>query len=335
MSTTISPNDGAGVLYTQEGVGTTPGYSSIDLRRAGAEGAQEGVVAGNSTEAGGWLVTQRAAGANLSVDIAANVALVRVQGDSVTNQGMYTVAPHSAVINEVITAADGTHPRIDQVIVEVKDHHHDSGGSNIARTRVLAGTPTSGATLDNRTGAAALPSSAVRLADVLVAASDTAISTSEIRDRRPWARGASWAYKRTAGDYAVTSNGTYVALDATNLQQRMEFSGNGPIEVSVAGSVFENNAPTYLLSLRILDAVTSANFDGGTNLLTQSLTTTSATYLIGRSLTLPSIAGGSRLLTLQAKIDAAATATIRGSATEPFFLSIKERAVPLLGNGTT
>lgn len=181
----------------------------------------------------------------MSVDIAASTGSgAAVQGDSVTAQGLYYVAPHSAVINEAISAADATNPRLDQVILEVKDDTHDAGGLNIARTRVVAGTPTGGATLDNRSGAAALPSTAIRLADVLVAASDTSITNSEIRDRRPWCRGAYTRIHRMAGSNYSRSSGTLALVDSTNLQPRMECSGV-PLRVSFLGNHQETVAGVF------------------------------------------------------------------------------------------
>lgn len=155
------------------------GYDAIDDRRAWTDPAiGEGVVSYDS-----FRVSQRDAGANLSVDVNMDdVAYVR--GDSVDLQGLYTIPPHSETINLTVSAADSTNPRIDQVVLEVKDDTHDASGLNLVRVRVIAGTPTSGATLDNRTGAAELPDSALLLADILVAASDTAIGDAEIRDRR-------------------------------------------------------------------------------------------------------------------------------------------------------
>jgi hypothetical protein len=110
------------------------------------------------------------------------------------------------------------------VILEGKDDTHDVGGLNLSRVRVVSGTATSGATLDNRTGAAALPSSAMLLADVLVPATDTTISNSQIRDRRKWARGAYVRITRTSGSMAVTST-TLTPIDSTNLAPRIECSG--------------------------------------------------------------------------------------------------------------
>jgi hypothetical protein len=178
MTTTIGPALGHGPL-TQQGTGSTPGYDAIDARRWMSDPDMgEGV-----TTYGSYRVSQRAAGVNLSVDINMD-DFAYVRGDAVTLQGLYKAAPHASTINEAISAADATNPRIDRVILELKDTAHDASGSSLFQTRVVTGTPTGGATLDNLTGAGAVPSSALLLADVLVAATDTAISDSEIRDRR-------------------------------------------------------------------------------------------------------------------------------------------------------
>lgn len=183
MTTTIAPSLGHGVLMTQAGTGTSPGFDAIDVRRMTLSQQGEGVSTYES-----WRVRQRGASANMSVDIGADeVAYVR--GDAVALQAPYAVAPHSATINEAITTADPTNPRLDMVILELKDATHDASGFNVAQTRVVAGTPTAGATLDNRNGAAAMPASAILLADVIVAANDTSITDAEIRDRRPFVSG--------------------------------------------------------------------------------------------------------------------------------------------------
>lgn len=194
MPTTIVPSLGQGAAFTQQGPGTTPGYSAIDLRRADSAGLQEGVV-----NASDFMVVQRAAGANLSVDIGMPAGCsALVQGDSVNGQGLYTVAGHSATVNEPVAAADGTNPRIDSVILEVFDNTHDASGLNLARVRVITGTPNSTATLDNRAGAPTLPGSALLLADLRVAALATTVPNTVIRDRRKWARGIGKAFQTTA-----------------------------------------------------------------------------------------------------------------------------------------
>lgn len=236
MTTTISPSLGHAPLYTQQGIGTTPGYDAIDRRRASMIGLQEGVLDPTS-----YMVTQRAAGATMTVDIAANVTdalgsgvAAVVQGDSVVAQGLYPVPPHSAVINEAITAAHATLPRVDMVVLEVLDHIHDSSGSNLARVRVVNGTATSGATLDNRTGATALPASCLLLADVLVAGGATSITNAVIRDRRKWARGA---YSRTVlATAGITVNSVNWALVNSAFTKRIECSGV-PVRVTFTAQV--------------------------------------------------------------------------------------------------
>jgi hypothetical protein len=151
----------------------------------------------------------------MSVDIAASTGDgALVQGDSVTAQGLYTVPPHTAVINEAITAAHATLPRLDQIVLEALDDTHAGGGLNKARIRVINGTATAGATLDNRTGAAALPSSCLRLADVLVGAADTSITTAEIRDRRSTFGVTPMARVYHDADQAILTGGTTVAFNS-------------------------------------------------------------------------------------------------------------------------
>lgn len=261
MPTTIVPSVGAGCVATQQGTGTTPGYSAIDLRRAFLEGAQEGVVAITTAEADGWMCVQRSAGANNQVEIKANVACARVQGDSVTQQGLYTVAPHSAVILETITAADATNPRIDQVILEVLDNVHDASGSSLARVRVLAGLATAAADLTNRLGAAALPGNALRLADLLIPANTggtVTLSNTSIRDRRPWARGAYKSYAET-----VTRTTTVSVAEITATRSRVECSGV-PVSLTFTSTLEHNTAGGYTTAALYVDG---ALVGGLTNLI--------------------------------------------------------------------
>lgn len=257
MTTTIAPSTGAGVLFTQQGVGTTPGYSALDLRRSEIVGpVQEGVYA-----AGDFMVTQRGAGANMSVDIAAGSgAFAAVQGDNVTGQGLYVVGPHSAAaINETIAAADPSNPRIDIVILEIQDNVHDASGGNLARTRVLTGTATAGATLTNRNGVATLPGNALLLADVLVGAGAASIGNTVIRDRRKWARGM---FNRVLGNIGGTPS-TSTALTASSFVNaifnfRVECSGL-PIRVAFMARAQHSSASGQVDFQVSLDSATVQN----------------------------------------------------------------------------
>lgn len=319
MTTTIDPALGEGALFTQEGPGATPGYSAIDLRRSGALGLQEGVYA-----AGDFMVTQRAAGANMSVDIAAGSgAFACVQGDTITGQGLYVVAPHSsAAINETISAAHATLPRVDQVILEVLDNQHDAGGSNLARTRVLSGTATAGATLANRTGVASLPSSALLLADVLVAAADTSIGNTEIRDRRKWARGGNVTTFRNTNaaagsDYTTTST-SMVAIDSTNLSFRVECSGV-PLKFATGGTILHSVANGRWALGLFMDGAAQG---GGTLAIGTSTTASNNNPANAFHEFTPS--AGSHLFQVGYQAVDAGTVTLRAGATAPFTVSLEE-----------
>ena len=273
MATDIAPSLGQGAVLLQAGPGATPGYSAIDVRRALSTGLQEGVI-----DSGSYEVTQRAAGANMSVDIAASTGEgAWVQGDTVAAQGLYFIAPHSTVINETITANADANARVDQVILEILDDTHDAGALNKARIRVLTGsTAVAGATLDNRTGAAALPNGAIRLADVLVAAGAVSVSNSSIRDRRPWARGAYNRIIVSSGGNKTIASATPAALDSTNLNPRIECSG-APVRVVLRCRHSNSGAGNFnIFELRV-DGATS---DMGTLTGGVSVANTNASFAV-------------------------------------------------------
>lgn len=145
---------------------------ALDLRRyLGSLISTEGVRTSSDL-----AVSQRAAGANMSVDVAAGTAVI--QDDHASGGGFYH-GVWTATENLVITAAHATLPRVDRIVALVKDMHLGDA-SNAVELAVIDGTPTAGATLSNLNGAAAVPSSALLLANVLVAAADTSITNAEI-----------------------------------------------------------------------------------------------------------------------------------------------------------
>jgi hypothetical protein len=163
---------------------------------------QEGVL-----DAGSFEVTQASGGASLTLDIASNVGTgAFVQNDSATGLPLVYLPPTVAKSTVTVTAAHAT------------------------------GTATSGATLDNRTGAASIPSNALHLADLLVPATDTTIDNTQIRDRRRWARG--FDALRTLSADTNTSSTTYTTI-STDLQSRVECSG-APLRARLEGMMFTN-----------------------------------------------------------------------------------------------
>lgn len=157
-----------------------PNYTARSFRRMADYALGEGVA-----DYGAYRVSFSA---GLTVNVAAGVGFVR--GASNADQGIYRC---TNLTNRTVTlpAADATNPRLDQIVLQVQDAAEDTGAGNQGVVTFITGTPTPGATLDNRSGAGALTvasPSLIVLADVLVAANNSpALSGSSIRDRRPTA----------------------------------------------------------------------------------------------------------------------------------------------------
>lgn len=168
--------------------------------------------------AGGHLaVAQRAAGANMSVDVALGSAWIHGDDDAEA-QGAYRVRSDGTK-NLAVAAADATNPRVDLVIAEVLDSVF-AGVSDLWRLRIVQGTPAGAPTTP------ATPSNAIALATIAVAAGAGSIVTGNITDSRSQARpgggrlGSSSPTRVTAAEFALLtpSDGdeVYLEADATN-----------------------------------------------------------------------------------------------------------------------
>lgn len=158
----------------------TKKYEAKKVRRAlRASGViQEGIV-----EKGDYTVSQRAAGVNRSVDIAAGDAWVK--GDSAADQGYYHIA-NSAATNVSIGANASGNPRIDLVGVQINDSADAASSGDTPEFVVTQGNAKSGATLGNLKGAPgqtegpAIPNNFLTLAYVVVANGATEIKNEHI-----------------------------------------------------------------------------------------------------------------------------------------------------------
>ena len=223
-------------------------------------GIQEGIW-----DPGDLKVAQRSAGATMSVDVAAGSGWIR--GDDTARQGMYHVE-NDAVVNLAIGAAHATLPRVDQVIARVYDSTVVGGAQDFARPEILPGTPTSGAALDNAAGntsRAALPATAIRLGEILVANGATSITNANIRDRRLWARGFYHRIVRHqngsgSSNYAVTP--AWTSVDATNVAPRFECSGS-PVRVTADGLMQVGANLGTRLAVRVDGAEVNVTTTGG------------------------------------------------------------------------
>jgi hypothetical protein len=112
--------------------------------------------------------------AGMSVRVAAGWAAII--GTTQANMGAY-VAYNDAQTTLTVTTADPTNPRIDRVVVTVRDAYY-SGAFNDVIFQVLAGTPAGSPT------APAVPANSISLATLAVGAGVTSITTANITDTR-------------------------------------------------------------------------------------------------------------------------------------------------------
>lgn len=112
--------------------------------------------------------------AGMSVRVAAGWAAII--GTIQANMGAY-VAYNDAQTTLTVTTADPTNPRIDRVVVTVRDAYY-SGAFNDVIFQVLAGTPAGSPV------APAVPDNSISLATIAVGAAVTSITTANITDTR-------------------------------------------------------------------------------------------------------------------------------------------------------
>lgn len=295
--------------------------SALELRSA-LTPLQAGVV--------GATELKVSAGSGLSVDVALGIGFVR--GSNVTDQGLYRVrndATKNSASFDVsgIPANSSGFPRIDQVIARILDHTHDNSGLRKWRLEYVAGTGTSGATLDNRTGAVSdvgLGNNWLRLADALIPNGAVSVLAANIRDRRPWARGALNSITRNAnaaaGSNYSTTSGALVAMDATNLNPRIECSGN-PLRVEFHFMYSSSSAASYGFLQPRMDGNV---FDGGalSGLLWVASVAAGHDGPMMQWLTTP--AAGSHLFAPYFATEAAKTFTVYAAAATPFQMVVEE-----------
>lgn len=126
---------------------------------------------------GALAVTEKSGTPTMSVDVAAGGCVIASSRS--TAQGTYH-AYNDAVVNVPLSAADATNPRIDRVLVQVRDEEQDAGlTDNDVRIFVEQGTPAASPTVPTIS-----VDDYLELAQVLVPASATSITNSDITDKR-------------------------------------------------------------------------------------------------------------------------------------------------------
>jgi hypothetical protein len=161
-------------VFMQAGGGdATFSYDAINFRNMlRALIRSEGILTPDVV-AGGLKVTQRGAGANFSVDVAAGRAAI--MGDDVTDQGVYIVRS-DATVNLTIPSPPGSGTQVHRVVAQVRDKLHN--GTYTTYDWDLEVLP------DTGSGTPALPASAISLARVSVSAGQSSVTDANITDDR-------------------------------------------------------------------------------------------------------------------------------------------------------
>jgi len=120
------------------------------------------------------LVVTANSPAGMSVLVAAGWC--SIIGTTTTDMGVYTTYNDASQVL-TITAADPTNPRIDRVVITVRDAYY-TGAFNDVIFQVVAGTPASSPT------APAIPANSISLATIAVGAAVTQINSGNITDTR-------------------------------------------------------------------------------------------------------------------------------------------------------
>lgn len=120
-------------------------------------------------------VSQRGAGANMSVDVADGQCYVT--GTESSTQGVYH-CDNVGVENKTITASNPTNPRRDLIVARIKDVEYGVAVTNEFLLDVIAGTPAA-SPVDPT-----VPANCIVLARVAVAANATSITNANITDLR-------------------------------------------------------------------------------------------------------------------------------------------------------
>lgn len=291
-----------------------PGAVLLD-KVAVALGVQEGVV-----DAADGMMSRQAAN---TIRVAAGKGWV--DGDAVAGIGTGRIYAEWDQTDVTVPNAGAGLFRIDQLVAVLQGGH----GSKALVTRVAGATENAGHVLDTGAAYGALPAGALRLGAVRSGATGVADTTAtNMRDRRPWARGA-FDRRVGAGSYSRAIVG-YAAMDATLLQSRIECSGV-PLRVRLVGGRI-TNAGGYAADFRLsvdgsaiiessmLDGVTAGLSGGYWGPVFLDVTFTPA--------------AGSHLLVPEWTVNAGTSTYSTGSLTAGPVLTVEEIMRPAASNGS-
>lgn len=242
-----------------------------------------------------------------------------------TRYGIFNDATKNSAAFEAggIPANASVNPRLDAVVARVWNHAQDGSGLRKWRLVYVAGSASSSAALGGTLPT--LPATSLLLAEVLVPGSNPAsIPTANIRDRRPWVRGAYRHLKKTTGNMTRSTN-TPTLLAPTELQDRIECTGK-PLRVTLDCDYFTGGANKSIVVDLAIDGTSQGMWTIDTSLGTAGLTN----HLHANWLITPT--AGSHLIGVTAwSGDNSTLVTINANGLDPCFVGIEE----LLKNNTS
>lgn len=219
-------------------------------------------IIGHSTSAEGIAGTSDnfAATPATGLSLTLNGGRAFVKGDDRSTQGSYfCFVPTSQTVTA--QAANATNPRIDRLVLRVYDADV-SGATTKWAVEFVTGTPTAGATLTNLSGAAAVPNTALLLANVLVPAGFTGpfVAGTHIQDRR---FGVPVAGRELFGGYAAsTANSAAVGVGASgDLLGGVSIVGDGSTPVMLdANAVVVSQTAALQAELNVRDTLAATTY---------------------------------------------------------------------------
>jgi hypothetical protein len=183
---------------TSDGAGAVT-YTANNWRTLLTNLFSEGILGSDSFE-----VSERAAGANMTLDVTAGVAVL--EGDDAAGQGNYLVEASETLGAFTIDTADATNPRIDRVGIQLNDPSEGGSSGRNSTFVVVKGTAAASPS------APTLPDSFLELAQVTVPAGATSIEDADITDTREL---ANLTHQDQVGETAATAD-TVVRRDESS-----------------------------------------------------------------------------------------------------------------------
>ena len=195
-------------------------YSAEITRRTIESVLQRATSASVGTVVGGILgsgadLQMTAPGSGLSVNVSAGECVVPGSALYASTPSGYYLR-NTASLNVTGFTANGSNPTIYLVCATINDATYH-GAVNSGVIQAVPGTPTSGATLSNLSGAPALPDASLLLGYVLIPTSATNVITADISNRQPYLYlgPSTFNVRATAGSVSANS-GDHVIVSANS-----------------------------------------------------------------------------------------------------------------------